>query len=290
MKRKYAIILILVLLAYSSSAQFKFLPDLYSQLSNADKIKTWATATGTTSFIANPYPVEATLVDKWDYMDSHPTTWKSIFDFKSVRNIVRIGVNQDVAVITPKYDIKVDVTILKFSPGSSFVLTEVKSLYLSYNPEVRKQYNDLSIYSFTGSYKFQVKITGIYPALSTGGYATTSIAPSDVPANFFIESEIIAQRYDKTPMYISLSSTKSADGRNLEISGGLTTLTVSMPVGFSCYAIDHKPAAYELEWTYIDDYEYDIATGTKTYKFTSAGSIDYDFRKNSTRVRRLKVC
>ncbi len=259
-------------------AQFKFFPDKYSDIVTASEIKT-----------AGIWPSLTTKVDQWDYMHGHSSTWGSLYLFKSVRDIVKVGVNVKSGIIESAYKYKVVINIYKYHPGAMYVwpgkpTPETIVLYLSYDPVSLEKYTDLSTHSFSGYFKFESEISGIYPEVSPGVYASTSLPVTSLASNFYLEIEIHAQRYDLTTVYLlPNTATTSPDTRSLIVSSYLHTSPSGSP--FTSGALtEYKPAAYELEWTYIDDYQLNVSTGVKSYKFDS-NPVEYDFRKNSTRVQ-----
>ncbi|MES2477741.1 MAG: hypothetical protein V4561_01550 [Bacteroidota bacterium] len=276
-----ALIVLFVCFSSTSWGQFKFLPDDYSRIKTASDIK---------SATSWPYTMPPLEVNEWTDMSgrSSASPYTDDYEFKSMVDIVKIGVNTSNGDIVPAYkyqvSIKVSYKVATPSTGGYAVGSNTVVLYLSYDPNTRQKYNDLSVYRFSGAQFFEAEILDVQQIDPVSG-ALTPVAPSAIASNFFIEAEIHEQRYDRKPMYLVPNDCYlSPDARNIKTSCYLHT----SPSG-SIYTgtTEYKPASYELEWTYIDDYRCNVTTGEKSYAFTSspASPVSYDFRKNSTRIQ-----
>lgn len=282
MKRIHLLVLVLLLGVLNTTGQnFKFLPDAKSQFITGSTIRSSA-ATSWSPAVEVPI----TEVDEWSYIASHSSTWSDQFQYKSARDVIRLKVNNSDAFVVPAYKYRVSLLVYKYTPASPTTpsSTESVTLYLSYDPSSLTHYNDQSVYSFSDCYRYQAKIVDIKAKTTPTGDYTTPVAPSEVAKNFFLETEIITQRYDKFTTYLNTEGylpysgapflNVSAFHTLLPYTGGTITATPLV-----------KPAAYELEWTYLDDYQYNLTTNSKSFVFPSASTIAYDFRKNSTRVQ-----
>ncbi|MFA6152608.1 MAG: hypothetical protein WC716_14890 [Chitinophagaceae bacterium] len=267
----------------SSGQDFKFLPDEYSQKATATHIH----ATSGWPFVMTP-----TESGKWAEMTSTPILG---YNFKSVTDIVRVAINHDIHAIVPAFRYKVSLKITKYSTDGTFTSSsdEYTDLFLSYDPDSLQKYNDLSVFKFSGFHAIKVAITGIYPETSPGVYSSSSLASAAVADNFIIESLVIEQRYDLPTKYIHPGSRISSDYRLLDVFGILNSSSSAINI---CSDVvsgveEYKPVSYELEWMYIDDYKFNVTTNTRSFGYSSISSstINYDFRKNSTRVQLDKL-
>jgi hypothetical protein len=276
-----ALIILLVSLAGAASAQFKFLPDIKYQAAFGPEIRLTS---------GWPYPLSAVAVNEWSDMSGRTAgnSYIADYQFKSMVDLVMIGVNRNTLAVVSPYQYKVSVNIFYkianplfggFSSASKDIV-----LFLSYHPDSLRQYNDLSVHKFSGAEEFTASITDVQRVDPVSG-ALSPVAPSAIAANFFIKTEIHAQRYDKKNMnLLAAACSLSAGNKNLNVSCYFhTSPTGDVATGTTAY----KPASYELEWTYVDDYKCNPATGEITYGFTSSPvtQVLYDFRKNSTRVQ-----
>ncbi|MFA6152803.1 MAG: hypothetical protein WC716_15880 [Chitinophagaceae bacterium] len=270
--------LIIGLVLYNSicfAQDFKFFPDKFTRRVSSGQIAAGGTF---------PYLMIQTENDMWGDMTSDPF-FDSKHQFKNVEDIVRVGIRHDTGVIIPayKYQVSFEITCYDYHSPWSPVIKNT-TLEFSYNPDSLTQYKDLVLYRFTGYHAIQVTITGIDDVTSG---PPSSLVAAAIAKNFYVESEVSVHRYDLTPQFVVMGNNPSPDGKELKVFwemfdvGSPVTCPLTTPGGGN----DFKPAIYELEWCYIDDYQYDFSTNDSSYAFSTPGNINYDFRKNSTRVQ-----
>lgn len=247
------------------------------------------------SFIANSggaYNYGDTInvtIDEY-YYNLKGNPYPSNLKFKSVRDYVKIAINDTSRLVVPAYKYTIELQVLKYIPmqgtTDSFVNGGTPiSLDIEYDPDSLHPYKDQVVYEFDTVHKFALVITGIHRD-SSG--IPVLVPRSQLAQNFVISTAIGVQRYDyssTTPVYIYPAS--SVNNNNLDISWGTSVSTQSG----TCPTVttnEIQPVEFELEWAYIDDYQVDVAGGTSSNAFASASSINYDFRKNATRIRLQK--
>ncbi|HTN16186.1 MAG TPA: hypothetical protein VL092_00790, partial [Chitinophagaceae bacterium] len=273
MKKIVNVLVVLLLsLAGTARAQFKFLPDVEYQAAFGSEIRL---ASGWT------YSLSPVSVNEWSDMAgrSAANPYTADYDFKSMVDVVMVGVNRNILTVVSAYKyqvaVRIDYKVAKPLTGGYTTASENIVLLLSYHPDSLRQYNDLSVYKFSGAGEFTATITNIQRVDPVSG-ALSAVAPSAVAANFFIKTEIHAQRYDKKAMnLLAAACSLSVGNRNLNVSCYFhTSPTGDVSTGTTAY----KPASYELEWTYVDDYKCNPATGEITYGFTSSPvtQVQYD--------------
>lgn len=275
MYRKLLLSLItLIACQFTQAQQFSLLPNANVQPVYSSVIAT----SGTT------YPCVLPIVKDYMY-DTLATAAHPNGNFKSMLNYVAVGIRNDTPVITSKYKYWITLTVAgKICPTCTTINPAPKqiALELSYDPDSLKPYTDKSLYKFSGSHAVVVTIDKIE---DISGTTPVTVSRNALPKNFYIETGVITDDYDNSsnpnnvPLYATSYFTNSDN--NLHLTWGTSP-------GYSNLI---QPLEYELEWTYIDDYQYNIATHTGSHIFQYGaynGNIPYDFRKNSTRVRLKK--
>jgi YD repeat-containing protein len=280
--KKLLLVVLAFVMAYSSNAQdVNYYPDDFLQRVNSSVI---ASGSGSYGSSANDI-LPATMHDRWNDVvasGGSPTG----YSFKSVRDYIKVGINHDTSVHVAAYKYAVTLLVNCFTPASpgptpasSFSIT----LNLSYNPDSLNSYNDLSIYKFSNYQKIQVSVTNIQDISGT----PTTVARTSLARNFYIQSDIIVERYDNilSPMTLVTGSAFSSNSLNVSWAWVNSSSYCHLSSVPGSSIMSFKPALYEIEWTYVDDYSYNFSTGTSSYTFATAGTVNYDFRKNSTRVQ-----
>lgn len=283
MKNKILLFLIIViapLLSYSQD--FRFFPDEKSErLYSYDLINNGSYKPSTT--YSDSLPV--TKSEEFDALVANPST--PGFLVKSVEDKVFVGINHDTAVVESAYNYTISLKIwcVKYDDTGASPIEKDVTIVANYNPDSGKSYIDAGVFQFTGFHKIIAEITDVY---DNNAHAT--VARSSLPKNFYIMSTIRTERYDNQAFSVYPWSSAINNGSTLHITWTPSQGSYSCTNSASLY--DIKPIEYDLEWTYVDDYTYNIynngMSGTPGYAFTSSSNIDYDFRKNSTRIRVLE--
>lgn len=275
MKRSLYLLLCLLIPQLMLAQDFKFRTDRYT-----NRVQS--------TFFTPSYTISMTNHDKWTEMKATPSVADAKYKFKSVENIIRLGINHTYAGVVAAYKYKVEINITGFDYKSPTTRPESVTLDLSYDPDSLHTFNDLSVYRCDSAFHaIRVEISKIYkidPSTGTPTLITTGIAP-----NFFVEAEVAVQRYDLPAKKITLRNDLEPGNKNLKVTWGVfnTGTLTSCVLPDTLTSDEFKPVVYELEWSYIDDYQYNMATNTTANKFSgsSASPISYDFRRNSTRVQ-----
>lgn len=226
-----------------------------------------------------------TWCSDWDFVTSNPSTWGNTFKLKANNAIVKFGINNyhptTVNPGTINYVYHMTFEVYGFNDPSDTTTGYVHSsdtLTISYAYGISNPYQDIHLKKYSGYYKTIVIVTGIYSDL--GGVISPAPLGTGYLQNFYVESSITTQRFDKTeygvgmtPLVTNPISSGTGDYLNLfwNYSPGDTT-----PVQLT-------PCSFELEWTYVDDYSRDLSTGA--ISTLSPGSVNYDFSNNCTRVK-----
>lgn len=274
-KLTFVFVLILSSALTAFSQDFKFYPDRFFQLSKSSEI---ASGTGF------PFLMPLTESDKYGELVLHPSYMDTKYKFKNVENIVKIGINHDTGVVTSayKYQVNLEISCYNYLPGST-VDVKYATLEFSYNPDSLQRYTDLALYRFTGYHAIRVSVTNVMDI--SGGFPVP-VSSAAVARNFYIQSIVTVQRYDLTAQKILSDCSYLSASNDLNIEWGLFDAGSGPCVLPSVLtANNYKPVTYELEWCYIDDYQYNLSSNTSSYAFSTPGNINYDFRHNSTRVQ-----
>lgn len=155
---------------------------------------------------------------------------------------------------------------LKTWNSATTLTTQTIDLPVEYDPNANPgvSYKDRSVFNFTGAHKVEVKVLDIKDN-NTGLWGVTN--PQD---NFIIKTNIDIERiYD---FNAASTATTSKTPYNLNANAGDDELVISW-AGIS------GAEEYDLEWTYIDDYD---VSNVSTPKALSA--LNWDFRNNATRI------
>lgn len=277
MKKILCLLSILLCVMKGYGQAFTFLPDRYTQRIKSSQI-------AATAF---PYTLPFTQDNEYSALLGGTAVIGTDYKFKDVENIVRVGIDQDTNRIVPAFKYRISLELRLYSlPGPS-VITQNITLDLSYNPDSLQQYNDLAVFRATGYHAMQVRVLSVS---NIAGMSPVAVPAAAVARNFYVESEVSTHRYDLIPQNIVSNCAPAPGNRELDVFWQLypTSGTAPCKAPSVLPAISYKPVAYELEWCYIDDYHFDLASGTASYLFSGGGNINYDFRKNSTRVQITK--
>ena len=273
MIKKILLICLGVVCSITMNAQsFHFIPDVKWQITKSDYI----------AGLSGGYNDLLTMVEDDHYQGLKFNPSPSDLQFKSIQDFIYVGVYHDTDLIIPAYKYAVTMQVKKYAPIASSpgysVTTETVIMNFSYDPDSLQPYNDLNVYKFSGYHAFEVLITDIQDISGT----PTTVSRLQLAKNFYIARGVSVQRYNDEDIYIYPRS--SVSNNNLHIAWGTSTSAV----GGTCPTVitnDIQPVAFDLEWLYIDDYQYNFTTGAVTHAFDAASTIAYDFKNNATRVR-----
>ena len=286
---KNAVLLLLALLWFTKTKgqDFQFLPDGNVQTFYSRNIKT----NGGSNTAYNEVLGTASATE-WVYMTTNSSTWQNKYLFKSVVNMIRVGIDHETMVDQPGYKYKIVMQVTGYSnpanPASGTTLAPYE-FELEYNKDALAAYKDLNVLRLPGSgfYSFQVKLMEVF---DISGSAPVPVNRNDLAANFKIEAQVITQRYDiddGTMKDVYINSRFNNTTQSLDVHWGQLAVSAhkNTPPGYLPAFDLFKPVKYELEWLYVDDYVLN-SNGTKSYKFNSTSyTIPYDFTNNSTRVQ-----
>jgi len=195
---------------------------------------------------------------------------------KSAQDLVILGI-RDTDLVIPAYEYSVTLNIVKYFPNGTTNSATTVVLHISYDPDSLKPYNDKSVFKFSGFHKFAVVVVDVKDVNGT------TVPRNQLAKNFYIETVVSSQRYDKQNIFIYPRST--VVGNKLRVEWGTSRKEIT---NSDCPAItsnDIQPVEFDLEWTYIPDFTFDLANGTMAYPLSGQTDIPYNFRNNSTRVR-----
>lgn len=223
----------------------------------------------------------------WSNMQSN-SNWNTKYKFKSITNVIRVGINHDTALITQDYTYRINLRIKGYkNPANPSAATQKDiSIVLSYKKDSLQQYNDQIAFKVDDTFHaMDVIVTGIL-----NNSTMQPIARSALAKNFFIVSEVSVQRYviQVQKLFINSDTSQTATNNLLKVAWQhYDTTMLSFACGHMPVSDDYKPVKYELEWTYVDDYKIDgYAAGNPQYSFLpSSFSIAYNFRNNATRIQ-----
>ncbi len=279
--------LTLLLFAKAKGQDFRFFPDGDTRTFYSGDIKT----NGGSNTSYNDVLGMATA-HEWIYMVANSTTWQNKYLFKSVVNMIRVGVDHNTRADQASYKYKIILQVTGYSnPGNptSGVTLPPYEFEVEYRKNALAAYKDLDVLRLpaNGFYAFQVRLLDVF---DISGSTPVPVSRNDLAENFKIEAEVITQRYDTddgTMKDVFINSQFNAATQSLDVYWAHVPQADhrNTPPGYLPMFDVFKPVKYELEWLYIDDYVLN-SNGTKGYRFTgSSYTIPYDFRSNSTRVQ-----
>ena len=239
-------------------------------------------------------PSWSAWVGNYTDISSNPTSWGDALKFKSLASYVKVAINHEYRrKLTAPYSYVITYNLSGYTCTDAAVPPVVvnDTLSIGFDPDSLTAYQDVMLKRYTGFLKMTLYVTGVYAVTFT---TTTPSMPvlTLVPAgslapNFGLEIGFLSQPYYKK---INGQSVYGFDASNAMISiSNLSTpaeaaaqdfIALKWGVGSGLNPV--TPANYELEWTYVDDYKVNAATGVIDQQNSNA--LKYDFNYNSTRV------
>lgn len=228
-----------------------------------------------------------TSVSVLNEISLNPSTWRTKFKLKSNNYYVKFFIedvfNKDA---TSNYTYKATYELRLYKTYYTTAGTYDQfydTLTISYSRDSLSAYQDQQVKRYTGKYTNgeylmgELIITGIYDVTANPN-ATTLPSPINLSSltnlNFAFEVQNICH-----PYYLSNY------GSNGSLYMGYSSPVENDYLKVNWATSDGKkntPCRYELEWTYVDNYDVDIATDTT--QEAPASSLKFDFKHNSTRV------
>lgn len=241
-----------------------------SKFSDYLDIKTILTTTGT--------PTINVEHDKWSFMTTN-SSWATNLKFKSLHDFVKVYIDYgNMDVVKNNYHYLITYTLHGYNnPSSPTTYTTISdTLSIAFNKDSLKAYQDKFYKKYSGFHKISIELGSV---LKDTNNTFIPVDLNNVDGfNIRIEGEIWVQYYDKNYYGSSMSA--------LVVSKNETTVATKreLDIKWNCSGCSGiiKPAMYELEWTFLDDYKYNLSTHTISSLTTS--EINYQFVNNATRV------
>jgi len=222
----------------------------------------------------------------WGTMVSH-SNWRSFFKFKSNNSFVKFSVDHYYFKLTDSaYTYMLTYQLTGYtSPDTSTSTVINDTLKISYNPDSLSAFQDIQLKKYSGFYKIQVSLTGLYD-ITNPAIAPVAMTISTLKRlNFNIEASILTQRYDLKIGSLSGSGTVAyGSGSSLYNAWDASHILDNyLAVSFNESGLNlPTPVSYELEWAYVDDYRRNIRSDSMWRASTS--ELSFDFLHNSTRI------
>ncbi|MFT5778178.1 MAG: RHS repeat-associated protein [Crocinitomicaceae bacterium] len=183
-----------------------------------------------------------------------------------VLNKVMLGIDQSYqdyfgTAMLVEVELTVETWDIALAPLSSSTII----LEINYDPFSGTTYVGRETASFNDAYKIDISLENIL---------VNGVSVTELPANLFIQGDILIERYVEfnTPTaLLSFNSILPIDKDCNTIDDGIN---VTWPVVVGA-------VEYQLEWLHINDYGPDPLTPTV---FATEASLEYDFKFNSTRI------
>lgn len=218
--------------------------------------------------------------DKWTNWTSYSANAK----FKTLHDFVKFHIDYgNDKVVHGSYVFKIAYQLKGYTnPNTPTVYTTiVDTLVIAYNTDSLKAYQDKFNKKYSGFHKMEITVLDIYSQDNAGAITPLNLTDASTlyGLNCRLEGEIWVQYYNKnyygysnmTPLTVYKDATNVYSKRELNVSWNLASSTEVI-----------KPAMYELEWTYIDDYKYDLTTHTASN--IQPIDLNYSFKNNATRI------
>lgn len=198
---------------------------------------------------------------------------------KDVKAYIKVYIDHTDPMIYHEYNYYIKLKVKAYAtPGSTTYTTFNELLQVSYKPEGVHAYQDVHMVTYPGYYKLEVEMEDVLDyscvydptpcspppfnptSLPTGflefANQGTALDIANMTKNWKIEIGCNVQKFDKD---LKVGGTwKSVYGNNANLNLSLqppTPAENSVTVNWGVNAPDEaKPAMYELEWTYIDNY------------------------------------
>jgi hypothetical protein len=235
---------------------------------------------------------------KWDDMLLNPSTWTTKYDFINVVDVIKVGINHNIGNVVANFKYKITLQVKGYkagyasNPSSGQTETRTYDFVLEYNADSLQLYKDVQAVKLENAqfHKMEVSIVNIFDISNPNLPIPPTVSYQAASKNFFIQSSIITNRYDKQPLNLFITSIPDVNNHELNVkwayygsSGTPDCNTIpSQTIAF-------KPVKYELEWTYVDDYKinnFNNAIGSYGYNNTATNfSVPYDFKNNATRIQ-----
>ncbi|HTA61361.1 MAG TPA: hypothetical protein VK835_02850, partial [Bacteroidia bacterium] len=195
------------------------------------------------------------------------------FNDASVSDIITVGIDPSyVKYINDSSAYVITLSINGYSASNTLISTLSHSFKVTHNPTGKGALRDQDLFLFKNAYKYHIKVTGI----TKNGVAVTSL-----PDYIYVDADIEVNRfynfstYASTPIIVNSPNPINTD---CDINNTYDELDISWAGCFGSGSSLVCPESYDLEWTFINDY--DLPLGN----FKNTSSLNYDFRGNSTRV------
>jgi len=217
--------------------------------------------------------------DKWSNWSSYSANAK----FKTLHDFVKFYVDYgNKKVVQSSFVYKLTYHLKGYTnPSTPTVYTSIyDTLTIAYNKDSLKAYQDKFYKKYSGFHKMEIEVNDIFLLDGVNPPQTlTATLASSYGINCRIEGEIWVEYYNKnyygysnmTPLTMMQDISYVSTKRELGASWKCTSCGENI-----------KPAMYEFEWTYIDNYAYDLPSHTASA--IPFGNLTYNFKNNATRV------
>jgi RHS repeat-associated protein len=214
--------------------------------------------------------------NQWNTIMANLATWGNNMKLKSSHSFVKLYADNFYPKTQNNYTYQILYTVYGYyDPNDtvSHVTATTDTLTISNfnHNDPHNAYQDIQMAKYSNYYKTKVVIWAVLDYNTSG----SAILSDSTRWDFAIESSIATQQYDKTHYgagtSLEINSTASPADNYLDLS-------FQLPGGSP--PVQLTPCNYELEWTYVDDYQVNPTTGALTAK----SSVSYDFANDNTRV------
>jgi len=196
-----------------------------------------------------------------DVFDSTSSTWNSTFHTKNNWSLISFSLdNFNSKCVGSSFTVTLVVSV-HYLDSNRTAHDTLHTFQINYNPALGANYKDKDLFRIQGAVHTRVTVVSV---------TASGISLATIQAKLQLETTLLVERYY---YFATNTTTSSLSSSYLSVSGDLE-VTWNVIVGAE---------TYDLEWTYVNDYDGTITSGSPNY--LSASAIFYDFPNNSTRVR-----
>ncbi len=224
----------------------------------------------------------------WTDISNNPTTWTNEFKYKSNHSLIKMSIDNLYPKLQYEYTYQITYKIYGY-PDPADTVTHFTIIYDTltvsnvHYTDCHNAYQDVNVAKYSNFYKTMVIITGVWDVSSP--IPSAAILGDSMRWNYTIENTILTQKYDKRHLGTTYYGSGASSTLEITEDDHHTENYLGLYFGFtapSTAPLVLTPVNYELEWTYVDDYKRDVATGAASH--ASISDLNYDFTHNCTRV------
>jgi hypothetical protein len=195
--------------------------------------------------------------------------------FKDARvsDILTLGIDPNYGIyVKDSAFYTITLSVAGYNATNHLITSTSHTFKLTYNPFGKTPFRDQDLFLFNGAYKYKITYTGA----TKNGVAITSL-----PDYIYMDADIEVERYYAfSPSFLNSPFSLNASPVNIDcdVNNVPDELMITWNSGFGSGVNHVNPESYDLEWTFVNDYD------SVPSSFVNSNKLSYDFVNNSTRV------